>query len=105
MHYQTIKRNTLGKIMDEFLKSYFDKIIFKILLLIIICRICIGLMLFYFHTSAQKEMLTSEIANRSIAVGNSIAFVLSKAIQMGIPFEEMVEVREFLNENEKSYKM
>ncbi len=87
--------------MDEFLKRYFDKIIFKILLLIIICSVCIGLMLFYFHTSAQKEMLTSEIGNRSIAVGNSIAFVLTKAIQMGIPFDEMVEVNKFLSANDE----
>ena len=87
--------------MEEFLKRYFDKIILKILFLTVISSTGIGLMLFYFHTSAQKEMLSTEITNRSVASGNSIAYIITKAIQVGIPFDEMVKVNEFISENEK----
>ncbi len=87
--------------MDSILKQYFDKMVVKILLLTMVCCVGIGFSLFYLHTSAQKEMLSTEISNRSAAIGNSIGFLLVKAVQLGIPFNEMVEMQTFLDGNIK----
>jgi predicted MFS family arabinose efflux permease len=84
--------------MEVFLKKYFEKIIIRILLLTMICSIFASLTLFYMHTAPQQAMLSREISSRSSEVGKSIAFVISKAVQIGIPYDSMVGVPEFLNE-------
>lgn len=88
--------------MDTFLKRYFEKVVVKTMLLTMASCVVAGLGLFYFHTMAQEEMLSTEISNRSEAVGNSIVRLVEIALENGIPIDEFVDMPEYLNSNMQS---
>lgn len=88
--------------MQTFLKRYFEKLIVKTMLLTMGSCFVAGLALFYFHTIAQEEMLSTEVSHRSEAVGYSVVRVIESALRIGIPLEDMVDMTDYLTGNMKN---
>jgi len=88
--------------VDSNLRKYFEHIIVKTIIITMLSSLFMALILFNFHTNVQEKTLQFEMDNRSRAVGISIINVFEHALKLGIPFNEMVNVPEFLNNNMKN---
>lgn len=84
------------------IKKFFDRMIVKTIILTMFVSFIGSSLLFYLHTQEQEKTLQFEIENRSRAVGRSIINVFQLALKLGIPFENMVAVKDFLDVNLKN---
>ncbi len=77
-------------------KNY-KNIIFGIILLFIISNFAISATLYFYHISAQKDALFTEISNKSRAIGMSVKNILEHAVSLDIPLEAVRGTPQYLN--------
>ena len=71
--------------------------IFGIILLFIISNFAISSALYFYHISAQRDALFTEISNKSRAIGISIKNILEQAVSLDIPLESVRGTHQYLN--------
>ncbi len=87
---------------NDFEEKSYKQSIFKIILLFVVLNLSIAFVLYIIHTNAQKEDLFLSISEKSRAVGNSAVTVIEKALDVGIPIDDLNGSTQFLNMKLKS---
>ncbi len=87
---------------NDFEEKSYKQSIFKIILLFVVLNLSIAFVLYLIHTNAQKEDLFLSISEKSRAVGNSAVTVIEKALDVGIPIDDLNGTTQFLNMKLKS---
>ncbi|MHA1558409.1 MAG: MFS transporter [Alphaproteobacteria bacterium] len=80
-------------------KTYFDRMIMKTIAITIFINTLILFTLSFIHINEEKSILQKEVHKHSMTIGTSIVDLIETALNFGVPFENLVEVEEFLNNN------